>query len=765
MNAVTTYADDETGSEAVLCVNEVCADADENDALHKPNTVGGGYYDWVEIFNPMDVPVNASAFYLTDTLKDKNDIIGKQKYQLPDYEIQPHGFLIIYCGDVPETLAEGEYIADFGISKKGKDTVYITDGENVVDSMAIPAATTNMTYSRYPDGGDKITQTEATPGFENTYTLDAPVFSRPSGFYEPFELEITSDQDDVTIHYTTNGKTPTAQSPEYKGPISMVDVSKNKNVYSARKDVSTLMHMDLLKKYKRTGWYQKPPTKKVDKMNRVKAVAVGPDGKVSEVVYGTYFIGLKDKDRYQDIPVISLQAKDSDLFSYDKGIYVMGKAFDKYKKNVLSKKNAATARRPQFWTCNYHSKTSIPATVEVFENTDAQPTIHDVTMKLKGHIGRAYPQKSWNIKGATFSNTLEAGGSDTLYKLKDTTCSALAQNLNVTVSDQNICQVFLNGEYWGVYYIGDRLSSKQYYADKYDVAKDSVAVIKEGKLNEGVKKDLSDYKAVRKYAQSHDMRIDRNFDHFSDRVDIESLIDYYCAQIFAVNIDWRPNKNYAVWRSNDLESEYVQENGSKWRFILYDQNVGATYMKSGRNMMKYTFNKDKMFKSLYKNADFRKQFNNRFKELLASDFSAENSQAALDSIYNKGRTYMKGNMDRYYAGKKTISDYDSRYKAMRKFLGKRQAEAEKHLNSANSSKKYNGKSLAKFKVSAKDCDYDGTAKTPAVTVKTAAGTKLDQGRDFDVEYSNNIEPGKAKVVVKMKGGFRGTLKTTFKIKK
>lgn len=36
---------------AGLCVNEVCSDTDKNGKLLKVNTVEGGYYDWIELYN------------------------------------------------------------------------------------------------------------------------------------------------------------------------------------------------------------------------------------------------------------------------------------------------------------------------------------------------------------------------------------------------------------------------------------------------------------------------------------------------------------------------------------------------------------------------------------------------------------------------------------------------------------------------------------------------------------------------------------------
>lgn len=59
--------------------------------------------------------------------------------------------------------------------------------------------------------------------------------------------------------------------------------------------------------------------------------------------------------------------------------------------------------------------------------------------------------------------------------------------------------------------------------------------------------------------------------------------------------------------------------------------------------------------------------------------------------------------------------------------------------------------------------YTGKAKTPSVTV-TMGTTKLTADVDYTVTYSNNINTGTAKVTVKGKGLYGGTLTKTFTIK-
>ena len=70
---------------------------------------------------------------------------------------------------------------------------------------------------------------------------------------------------------------------------------------------------------------------------------------------------------------------------------------------------------------------------------------------------------------------------------------------------------------------------------------------------------------------------------------------------------------------------------------------------------------------------------------------------------------------------------------------------------------------SKMKIKVSDVVYTGAKRTPAVAV-TFNGKKLVKNTDFTVSYSKNVNVGTAKVTVKGKGKYAGTVKTTFKIK-
>ena len=60
-------------------------------------------------------------------------------------------------------------------------------------------------------------------------------------------------------------------------------------------------------------------------------------------------------------------------------------------------------------------------------------------------------------------------------------------------------------------------------------------------------------------------------------------------------------------------------------------------------------------------------------------------------------------------------------------------------------------------------EYDGTAKTPSVTVTDTSGNVLTENTDYTVSYSDNTEVGTATVTITGIGDYTGTLTKTFTI--
>ncbi len=123
---------------------------------------------------------------------------------------------------------------------------------------------------------------------------------------------------------------------------------------------------------------------------------------------------------------------------------------------------------------------------------------------------------------------------------------------------------------------------------------------------------------------------------------------------------------------------------------------------------------------------------------------------------SKGNTISSSHYTVTYAsGRKIVGTY----KVTVKFKGN-------YSGTKTLSFKINPISISKcsVKLSATSYTYNGSTKTPSVTVKNANGTKLTKGTHYTVTYSSGRKNvGTYKVTIKMKGNYSGTKTLTFKI--
>jgi hypothetical protein len=123
----------------------------------------GQHEDWTEIYNAGDEPVWLGDKYLTDNLDNPD------KWQFPDYTIQPQEFLIIWCDDDPN---QGIFHTTFKLAKEGEELA-IFDNEATgfaqIDAVVFGAQQSDISYGRSEDTGSEwIFFEDPTPGASNS---------------------------------------------------------------------------------------------------------------------------------------------------------------------------------------------------------------------------------------------------------------------------------------------------------------------------------------------------------------------------------------------------------------------------------------------------------------------------------------------------------------------------------------------------------------------------------------------------------------------
>lgn len=496
-------------------------------------------------------------------------------------------------------------------------------------------------------------------------SLDKTInISHDSGFYEgEFDVEISVGKN-YFLTYTLDGTNPSIDSPRYDGPIHIKDASQNENVFSSIKEVSA-------KYYDETMDYT-IPSENVDKCTLLRVCAFDYSGNKVSGALREYFVDFDNKKGYDGLYAVCVSTDPDYLFSDSVGIYVLGEGFremiDSGEVYSYDWRHGWAKQREANWFKSGPLFERV-CTVEILNPNRELIMSTNCGMRVRGHDSRHWPQKSIGLyareeynengknrfdydffgDGIGPSNLILFNcGDDCDVKLVDYTIfNALATGENeFTVADLIPCNVFLNGEYWGPMYIMQDLNAS-YLATEYGVSKDNVRLIKSGEFkgNEAVAEystDVDDWNELVEYILDNDMSDDKCYEYVCSQIDMENFVDYFATELYIGNNNWRPDNNFACWRTAKTEHGNKYADG-RWRFCLFDVNDayrGDTHIERGfQRMLEW----NPIIKSLAENKEFESMFKARMDELVVM-FSEEN----IDSIITEWQKVMEEPVECYY---------------------------------------------------------------------------------------------------------------------
>lgn len=471
-------------------------------------------------------------------------------------------------------------------------------------------------------------------------------FSHSGGFYDaPFELALSCD-DGYTIHYTTNGNTPRLTDPCYQSPLLLdMRLFSKSNIYTVQTCPDDSWHV---------------PTD-IKKCIVIRAAAFDAKGnRVGETVTSSYFIASLGNEN-KGIPIVSLCTDSLSLFDYDTGIYVRGGTVFNYNQ----------VGRDWERLCN----------VEFYE-PDNSGINQQAGLRIHGHGSRGGMQKglklyarqeygSKRFRHMFFANTdvnsfkhlvlKPVGGGHTL---RDHICAHIAKSLNFETLGTRLIILYINGEYWGLYYLKER-PDDHYIADHYGCNHNNVNII-ESWSGQVAKGDNKNYIQTMEWIIHADLTDNKLYAKVCQLIDIDCFIDYYCFQLFTSNADW-PDNNMRCWQANE----------GKWRWIFFD---GDFCLADYRKMLLVTLlnedNKDVstlLFTKLLSNEQFRDHFYQRFGTLLTHDLHPKNTQKFFKSSLNEIDKELDNHFQRFGISDKDGFDFQMRF--LDEFLSYRMVSA------------------------------------------------------------------------------------------
>ncbi len=514
------------------------------------------------------------------------------------------------------------------------------------------------------------------------------IFSRESGFYEDeFDLTITAPRG--RVYYTVDSSEPTIDSIPYTGPIHITDATQNENLYSARTDTTTGFRTDLIAEYSPGAPGYVTPDYNVDKCTIIRAVVCYDDGSYSRIKTCSYFVGFQDKDGYEGVKFISVVTDPENLFDYNEGIYVTGRAFDEYAADI---ENMPWNDTWYLWTANYsrENTTEKSASVQFFDIGGDLILSQSCGMKLKGNGSRGYISKSLNLVAREEYDgndhfmydfwgdgfyprrlSVFSGGDDYITKSRDYLIHELCRDMNITTMNFVPYAMFLDGEYWGVYWLNEKYDAA-FFNRRYDVDRDNVIAVKyspryaEIELEEGEEDDVGLYNEMMDFCSNADLSMDENFRICFDKyLDYDSTIDYYAVMLYISRYwDW-PQANFGLWRTRSISDGPYSD--GKWRWMLFDVNNESltedlTEYDSIEWAMNYPF-----FAHLMSNETFRKDLLDRISGLKDNEFSRERIDTCMDGYHRLMDEPIRKNNRRFW-GVEDNELYDESIRSLEFFL-------------------------------------------------------------------------------------------------
>lgn len=632
-----------------IVINEVCS---HNLSLILDDK--GEDSDYIELYNPALTTVSLKGWYLSDHENVQNTT------PLPDLYIEPRSYLLLFADGTVWTKEqkdweEGQAVClDFRLGGQGETLILADEDGCTVDRVEIPALTTDVTYARLHNGRDDWSVVKGgSPGTTNdgltAYvipTLEQPMFSVQSGFYEePFKLTLSAGENEK-IYYTLDGSEPSTESELYSEPLIIQDNSMTTNYYANIGGIA------------RDGDYS--PAYSIDKGTVVKAVCVNETGESSDVVSQVYFVGFDEKSGYENVKVMSVAGDPADFFSQDRGIYVLGDAYRNWEEYGYSMGYSFSANY------THTDKTGERAVmVTLFDENKDLIAQEKIGVRIRGGASKGMRQKGFNFyaRSEYGEDVLElsrqmlrtSGSIDTnRTMLRDVFNQSLVSDRALDTQPGEPCVMFLNGEYWGLYNLQTRFT-EEYFEDRYGISQENLILIKQDKrVAIGEDADLELYAELVSYAQENDLSGKEEYASILQMMDVQSFIDHYCFEIYIGNTDW-PLNNVCCWRTRESDgtSEYAD---GRWRWGLYDTDESTGIYPEG--MSTYSSNAfleeahwfgspttTPLMSNLLDNAEFKKQFVLSFMDMTNENFAYPKVH---DRLYELAAVYEEPMVETYH---------------------------------------------------------------------------------------------------------------------
>ena len=451
--------------------------------------------------------------------------------------------------------------------------------------------------------------------------IEVQISPKGGVYTEAFPVTLTCSNSSYQIRYTLNSATPDMNSTPYSSPLPL-----NKGMCSKSDIYKILISPE--------DEFYLPDS--VTKSIVIRAAAFdGQGNRVSPVVTQSYFIGALGCETH-GLPVVSICADSLPLFAHDTGILVPGDLYDP--ESIEQPGNYSQHGREWERMVNvefYDTENSGFNQIAGLRTHGGHFTRRAQQKGLKIYARDEYGKKNFKYKVfedsdiekfkrlvlRPFNNACTPAG------IQDWLSNHIAAPLNMGVTASRPVTLFLNGEYWGIYYLEEKVDER-YLESHYDVDPDDVNIIAQWSELEAGSSD--EFYSLYYSLRDADLSDSAQYSYFSEKIDIPNIIDYYLFELFSANCDW-PINNVRCWQVPGGQWHWVFYDGdwclTNGRFDVYENATYTGYMSWHTSEWSTLF-----FRKLIESETFKKQFLERLEQLNSSCFNYKATKPFLMQI-------------------------------------------------------------------------------------------------------------------------------------
>ncbi len=622
-----------------VVINEICI---ANYSDYGLPAGGNSFEDWIEFYNPSGVAIDISGFWLSDNVNNP------QKWSFPAGTTVPaNGFRLVLLtgrGDYQPGYLGG-LNTNFKVNQTGGEEIVFSNAGGVVlesydfdfDTDFLIPNQANHSWSRIPDGSSNWRiQTDPTPlaavaavGGSMAYAIK-PEMDLQAGYYAgPISVALSSSEPGATIYYTTNGNAPNNTSTLYTGPIAL-------NTTTVLRAIVYPSDPNHLPSFIETNTY-----------------FFGADS------HGILTVSVSGNNMNGQWPGSGNNRLTNVEFFNPNGVFLTESHGDS---NEHGNDSNAYGQRG----FDYISRDELG-----YDNTVEEP--------LFQHRNRDDYDRLIFKAAANDNYPFSNGGAH----VRDAYVCELSilGDLHCDERATRSCIVYLNGQYWGVYEVREKVDDTDFTEHYFDQSRGQVDYLKTwgGTWAEydaaPAFNAQGNWNTLVNFITSNNMALPANYDYVVSQFNTMSLIDYFILNGYTVCTDWL-NWNTQWWRGYNPNGD-----GRRWRYALWDNDATFGHYVNYTGVPSTAPDADPcqidsqgdiggqghvpILNALFDNPDFTADYVQRYAELGNGIFSCERMIHVLDSMISHIEAEMPRQITRWGG---TLAGWQNNVQDLRNFI-------------------------------------------------------------------------------------------------